>query len=59
MAERGRSHVWVASPKLRTVTVYRSLTEIAMLTEEDMVNCGDVVPGFRMAVRDIFANVKI
>jgi len=52
--EAGTLMVWVASPRLRTVTVYRSLTEIIMLTEKDTLDGGDVVPGFRIAVCDIF-----
>jgi Uma2 family endonuclease len=53
--EAGARMVWVVSPKLHTVTVYRSLTDIVMLTEKDVVNGGDVVPGFQIKVADIFA----
>jgi Uma2 family endonuclease len=47
--------VWVVSPKLHTVTVYRSLTDIATLTEKDVLDGGDVVPGFKIEVAKIFA----
>jgi Uma2 family endonuclease len=47
--------VWVVSPKLKTVTVYRSLTDIVTLTEKDMLDGGEVVPGFQIPVADIFA----
>lgn len=53
--EFGTRLVWVVSSKLHTVTVYRSLTDIVVLTERDMLDGGDVVPGFRFAVAAIFA----
>jgi Uma2 family endonuclease len=51
----GARTVWVVSAKLHTVTVYRSLTEIAVLTEKDILDGGDVVPGFQISVAEIFA----
>jgi len=53
--EAGARMVWVVSPKLHTVTVYRSLTDIKTLTENDTLDGGDVVPGFRIAIADVFA----
>jgi Uma2 family endonuclease len=50
----GARMVWVVSPKLHTVTVYRSLTDIVTLTEKDKLDGGDVVPGFQMNVAEIF-----
>jgi Uma2 family endonuclease len=52
--ESGTNLVWVVSPKMRTVTVYRSLTEIVVLTEKDMLDGGDVVPGFQIKITEIF-----
>lgn len=51
----GASMVWIVSPKLKTVTVYRSLTDIVTLTEKDTLDGGEVVPGFQLPVADIFA----
>lgn len=51
----GARIVWVISPKLKTVTVYRSLTDIITLTEKDTLDGGDVVPGFQIPVAEIFA----
>jgi Uma2 family endonuclease len=56
--EAGARMVWVASPKLRTVTVYRSLTDITVLTGHDMLEGGDVVPGFRIEVADVFREIN-
>ena len=49
--------VWVVSPKWRSVTVYRSATDIRVLTEKDELDGQDVVPGFRCRVGDIFLNI--
>ncbi|HEV2799675.1 MAG TPA: Uma2 family endonuclease [Pyrinomonadaceae bacterium] len=51
----GTSLVWVVSPKLRVVTVYRSLTDILTLTEKDTLDGGEVVPGFQLPVAELFA----
>jgi Uma2 family endonuclease len=53
--EAGTRMVVVANPRKRVVTVYRSLTDIAVLTEADRIEGGDVVPGWMMLVRDVFA----
>ena len=53
--DSGARMVWVVSPKLHTVTVYRSLTGIVTLTEKDSLDGGDVVPGFEIKLADIFA----
>jgi Uma2 family endonuclease len=51
----GSQQVWVVSPKLRTVTIYTSLTDIVMLTEKDTLGGGGVVPGFEISIAEIFA----
>lgn len=53
--DAGARMVWVVSPKLHTITVYRSLTDIVTLTEKDELDGGDVVPGFQIKVAEIFA----
>ena len=55
--DAGASMVWVVNPKWRSVTVYRSATEIETLTENDQLDGEDVVPGFRCRVGDIFVNL--
>jgi Uma2 family endonuclease len=52
--EYGTTLVWVVSPKLHTVTVYRSRTNIKVLTENDTLEGEDVVPGFRYPVARLF-----
>jgi len=50
----GAGLVWVVSPKLRAVTVYRSLTDIVTLTEKDVLDGDEVIPGFQFPVAEIF-----
>jgi len=51
----GARLVWIVNPKPKTVTVYRSLTDIDVLTEKDTLDGGEVVPDFQIAVAEIFA----
>jgi Uma2 family endonuclease len=53
--EAGARMVVVVNPRKHAVTVYRSLTDIVVLTEKDTLDGGDVVRGWTMAVKDIFA----
>jgi len=53
----GAAMVWVVNPKWRSVTVYRSPTDIKVLTANYELDGQDVVPGFRCRVGDIFRNL--
>ena len=46
--------VLTLNPRNRTVTVYRSLNEISLLTEEDTLDLGEVLPGWAYPVRVLF-----
>jgi Uma2 family endonuclease len=46
---------WVIYPRGRTVTVYRSLSDIRILGLNDELNGDPVIPGFRCRVGDLFA----
>jgi Uma2 family endonuclease len=50
----GALAVWVVNPKKRTVTVHRPAGEVVILTERDELDGGEVVPGFRCKVSEIF-----
>ncbi len=52
--EAGTRMVIVVNPRNHIVSVYRSLTDIVMLTENDTLDGGDVVPGWTIAVKEIF-----
>ena len=55
--EAGCRMVLVADPEPRSVTVYRSREDIRVLTADagDVVDGADVVPGWRLALTEIFA----
>jgi Uma2 family endonuclease len=53
--DAGTKAVWVVSPAWRTVTIYRSATDIKVLPARDELLGDDVVPGFRCSLRDLFA----
>ena len=46
--------VWVLYPATHTATVYRSLDDIAHLTEGDFLDGEDVVPGFTCRLAELF-----
>jgi len=52
--EAGCRLVWVADPKTRTVTIYRSQRENIALALDDVLDGEDVLPGFRLPVSEIF-----
>jgi Uma2 family endonuclease len=53
--DAGTRMILVVDPPRRTITVHRSRTDVAVLTEDDVLDGGDVVPGWKLPVRDIFA----
>ena len=50
----GTQMVVVIDPLQRTAAVYRAPDDICILTEGDMLDGGDVVPGWKMALADVF-----
>ena len=59
--EAGSRLVWIVDPKTRTVRVDTGSTEepSAVLTEDQTLEGGDVLAGFAVPVRDLFASVEI
>jgi Uma2 family endonuclease len=51
----GTEMVVVVDPRNREVTVFHASGERIELTEDGVLDGGDVVPGWRLPVRDIFA----
>jgi Uma2 family endonuclease len=45
---------WLVYPETRSVAVYRSPTNIRLLSAADTIDGGDVLPGFTCLVRDLF-----
>jgi Uma2 family endonuclease len=52
--EAGARLVWTASLRARSVTEYRPGAEPRVLEGDDLLDGGDVVPGFTCGVRDLF-----
>jgi Uma2 family endonuclease len=53
--DAGTKLVIVVNPRQRSATVYKSPTDITALAEANVLDGGDVVPGFELPVREIFA----
>jgi Uma2 family endonuclease len=45
---------WVVDPRARSVHVYRSLTDLRVLTQPDSLSGEDVLPGFTASVSALF-----
>lgn len=54
----GTKLAWVVYPRGRSVTVYRALDDIRVLTEKDRLTGDPVVPGFECPIADLFAGIK-
>lgn len=54
--EAGVRQVWVVYPRRRNVAVHLSPSDVRVLGEDDELDGGDVVPGFRLPVAAIFAD---
>ena len=50
----GTKLVWIANPRTRTITAYRTLDKVRVLTMNDTLDGNDVLPGFAAAIKDIF-----
>lgn len=53
--DAGTRLVWVIDPQTRVVNTYRSRTDVRLLGELDELDGGEVLPGFRLPVKDLFA----
>ena len=50
----GTTLVWLVNPRQKTVTVHRSGLQPLVLREADNLDGGDVIPGFRCGVAELF-----
>jgi Uma2 family endonuclease len=49
--------VWEIEPNARTVSVYTSVRAVRVLTSSDTLDGGTVLPGFTLALHDLFAEL--
>ncbi|MCS7065099.1 MAG: Uma2 family endonuclease [Fimbriimonadales bacterium] len=52
--ESGAQQVWLLFPERQQVVVYRSLFDTVVLNSEDELTGGDLLPDFRILVRELF-----
>jgi len=52
--QAGTKMVVILRPKTKTVTVYRSLSNVRVLMINDLLDGADVLPGFSVAIKEIF-----
>ena len=50
--------VWYIDPDSRTARVYTSPEQCRVLTEDDSFSGGDVLPGFELPLRTLFADLE-
>ena len=54
MLANGSAMVLVLNPRKRTVTIYRSLTDITIPDQNAVLDISDVVADFKVSVKDLF-----
>ena len=47
--------VWIVDPKKKTVSVYTSPEEVTTLAEKQTLTGGEVLPGFELPLKTLFA----
>jgi Uma2 family endonuclease len=47
--------VWFVDPRTRTVSIYTSPESLTVLTQKNTLTGGDVLPGFKLRLRNLFA----
>jgi Uma2 family endonuclease len=52
--DAGVKQVWLVSPALRMITIFRSLTDVQVFTGDSEIVSEDLLPGFRCRLGDIF-----
>ena len=52
--DAGTQEVWVAWPRTRSMTVHRPGAEVVLLHGGDTLEAGPVLPGFTLAVSQVF-----
>jgi len=51
----GCAGVWVVDPHTRSISVYHADGSVAILRERDVLDGGDLLPGFLLPVAEVFA----
>ncbi|HEY7327653.1 MAG TPA: Uma2 family endonuclease [Gemmataceae bacterium] len=54
----GTRLAWVVDPRKRSVRVYTAPDQFRLLTEEQSLDGGDVLPGLNLPLREVFAQLE-
>ncbi len=57
--EAGVRLVWLVDPDTRSVDIYTDIDSVITLSETDTLDGGLVLPGFMLALRDLFAELDL
>lgn len=52
--QAGVKQGWIISSEHKTLTAYSSPTQVSILKENDELTCEDLLPGFKLNLKDIF-----
>lgn len=52
--EAGVKQVWIVSPEIRTVTIFRSMDQVQVFTADRTLESQDLLPGFSCPLLEIF-----
>ncbi len=52
--EAGVKQVWIVSPEIRTVTIFRSTEQVQVFAKNSVLESPDLLPGFRCPLTEIF-----
>ncbi len=56
--EAGCRLAWIIDPKTRTADVYTASDECRHLRPSQSLDGGDVLPGFKLSLKDLFASTR-
>jgi Uma2 family endonuclease len=56
--DEGVKQVWLIYPERKLLTIYSSMTESETLTENNLLTCEELLPGFSCKVGDLFTLPK-
>lgn len=52
--EAGVKQVWIVSPEIRSVTIFRSMEQVQVFSGDKILESPDLLPGFQCPLKEIF-----
>ncbi len=53
--EAGVQQVWIVSPEIRTVTIFRSMEQVQVFAKDSVLESPDLLPGFHCPLTELFS----